>query len=98
MAVRPVTDVLIEFLNEINGLDPRWTAAAVLERRPCTPALRALAGARPHGPDMGLLGVLNAFCGSVEGGPRDGWGPISAVLGRDGNVLSFARTEGAARG
>ncbi len=41
---------------------------------------------------VGMLGVLNGFCGTIDDGPRKGWGPIAAIYD-EGKLLRFERTE-----
>jgi hypothetical protein len=95
--VHPVTDDLIAFLNEIVAIDPLAIAALVGHRVPCNEALAN----HPAVPvslfddvnRVGVLGVLNGFCGSIEDGPCAGWGPIAARFDRNDRLTGFLRTE-----
>jgi hypothetical protein len=40
---------------------------------------------------VGMLGILNGFCGTIEQGPRKGWGPITAIYDK-GLLVGFKRT------
>ena len=39
-----------------------------------------------------MLGVLNGFCGTIDDGPRKGWGPIAGIYD-NGKLLRFERSE-----
>lgn len=50
---------------------------------------------KTNGCDVGLLGVVNGICGTIDDGPKKGWGPVTAVVDMaDGNklVTRFERT------
>lgn len=45
-------------------------------------------------PTVSLTGLLNGLCGSVHGGPVDGYGLLCHVMDSDsGELLKFARTD-----
>ena len=49
----------------------------------------------PLGPwELGVLGLLNGLCGTIQDGPKKGWGHITAVYDDQGFLESFKRTEG----
>jgi hypothetical protein len=41
---------------------------------------------------LGPLGLLNALCGTIEDGPKKGWGFIAATF-VDGILMCFERTD-----
>lgn len=41
---------------------------------------------------VGILGILNGYAGTIDDGPRKGWGPIAADTEDDGSVTGFRRT------
>lgn len=95
--IRPDTDAIIDFLNEVAALDPGAMIALVSARVPCSGALLAhpsvqVAAGDP--PRVGLLGILNGYAGTIEGGTRDGWGPIAAIVdeGKEGSIR-FVRAD-----
>lgn len=94
--IRPWTDPLIAFLNELAKIDPRALRRLIDQRVPCNEALADHPSVQVDANDVparvGLLGILNGFCGTVPEGEREGWGPIAAVLADDGVGLSFRRT------
>lgn len=109
MPVRADTDDLIAFLNSLVAIDPYAMAELLCIRVPCNqvladhPSVQVAAGGERSGytfiaPNtfrVGMLGVLNGFCGTLDDGPRKGWGPIAAIYD-DGKLLRFERSEVAA--
>lgn len=99
MTIRPDTDELIAFLNELVVIDPGAVAALVETHHPCNQALAghptvqvdsaAVYRDPPH--RVGMLGILNGYCGTIESGIRAGFGPITVVY-EDGKLLRFERT------
>jgi hypothetical protein len=106
MSVWPDTDDLIKFLNSLVEIDPYAMAELLCVRVPCNqtlanhPSVQVAAGGErsgytviaPNSFRVGMLGVLNGFCGTIDDGNRKGWGPISAVYDK-GRLLRFERTE-----
>jgi hypothetical protein len=92
--IRPWTEPLIAFLNEVARIDPQALRALIEQRVPCGdaladhPSVQVDASTSPA--HVGLLGILNGFCGVIEAGEREGWGPITAEIGPD--ALTFRRT------
>ena len=109
MSVRADTNDLIAFLNSLVAIDPYAMAELLCIRVPCNqaladhPSVQVAAGGERSGytfiaPNtfrVGMLGVLNGFCGTLDDGPRKGWGPIAAIYD-DGKLLRFERSEVAA--
>ena len=97
MPVRPETDALIEYLNELVRLDRKAVQSLICTRVPCNAALAGHPFVQVHVVAMcatvGLLGVLNGFCGTIEEERLKGYGPIMAVYGDEGKLLRFARSE-----
>lgn len=120
MSIRPDTDDLIAFLNELARLDPAAMRRLVAMKAPCNQVLAAhptvQVGARrlcqqagcsdnvvdiarrfsadigsQSDYEVGLLGILNGYAGSIDEGPQAGWGPIAAVMDED--RIWFCRTE-----
>ena len=50
--------------------------------------LTGLTFLRPGTSRVGILGILNGFCGVYEYGPKKNWGPIAARYG-DGKLIGF---------
>ena len=42
---------------------------------------------------VGMLGIINALFGTVEEGPRKGWGLIAAVFDDGGGLVRFEMTD-----
>jgi hypothetical protein len=89
-----VTDELIAYLNTLLDLDREALSRLVEFRTPANSLLWNHTSVQVVMRDVGLLGILNGFCGTVDGGPKAGWGPITAVFGDDGNIRKFCRTGG----
>lgn len=107
MAIRSEADDLIAFLNSLVAIDQYAMAELLCIRVPCNetmakhPTVQVAAGGEksmltyiaPGTWRVGMLGVLNGYCGTIdEGNERAGWGPISAVYDR-GRLLRFERTD-----
>lgn len=99
MAIHPDTDRVIAFLNEALELDRKAISDLVNFRVSCNSSIDAHPTIQA-GPDkpgghstVGMLGILNGMCGTIDGPRLKGWGPISALLERDGTVAKFVRTE-----
>lgn len=96
--IRPETDAIIAFLNALLVVDREAISALMWHRVGCNAllGLHATVQVRKDEPSASLtvsiLGLLNGYCGTISGGPFDGWGPISAVI--DGTLFErFIRTE-----
>jgi len=95
---RPATSALIDFLNQLLKVD-RDAIEELLETRvSCNqqlanhPTVQVLAELHDgvwqnH---VGLLGILNGFCGAYNSGPKKGWGPIGAMYD-GGKLVCFER-------
>jgi hypothetical protein len=102
--VRGDTDDLIAFLNSLLAIDPYAIAELLYVRVPCNAALAehesvqvmghgsGVTFVAPGSFRVGLLGILNGYCGTVDVGERKGWGPITADYS-DGRLIGFRRTE-----
>jgi uncharacterized membrane protein len=103
VAIRKDTDELIAFLNSLVAIDHYAIAELLATRVPCNEALAAhqsvqVAGAgkdvayiAPGTFRVGILGILNGYCGTIDDGPRKNWGPITAVYD-NGMLVRFERT------
>lgn len=100
--IRPDVDELIAFLDSLAKLDPVAMGTLINSRVPCNqelakhPSVQAGATDCLSGYEVGILGVLNGYAGTIEGGKYNGWGPISAIIEQDGRCTGFVRTEQAA--
>lgn len=98
MPIRNDTDELIEFLNSLVKIDPGAMSCLFSIRTPCLPELaehdtvQVLDNVDDHPPLVGVLGILNGFCGVFDNGPREGWGPITAEFEGE-QLVRFVRTE-----
>lgn len=109
MPVRDDTNELIAFLNSLLEIDRYAMAELLCIRVPCNqglanhPTVQVASGGERSGYTfiapgtfrVGVLGILNGFCGSIDDGPRKGWGPIAAIY-EHGQLLRFERSEVAA--
>lgn len=103
LMIRPETDSLIAFLNELVAIDPYAIAELLCVRVPCNQAMADHPSVQVQGSDgsvtyiapgthrVGLLGVLNGYCGTIESGDHAGWGPITAEY-EDARLVRFVRT------
>jgi hypothetical protein len=89
--------MLIDRLNEIAGADSKALGDLIEARVPCNealadhPSVQVFAHEGP--PTVGLLGILNGLVGTIDEGPRKGWGFIAAVFEDDGTFSHFRRTD-----
>lgn len=104
--IRPDTDDLIAFLNELVAIDPYAVAELLATRVPCNaelaahPTVQVSTGGvntkatfiRPGESRVGALGILNGYCGAIESGEHAGWGPITAEY-EDDCLMRFRRTD-----
>jgi hypothetical protein len=97
--VRPETDSIIAFLNELAALDPAAMKRLITVRVPCNKAIAAHKTLQVCTPEetgdtyrVGVLGLLNGYAGVIPEGHRRGWGPIAAKIGANG-AIEFFRTE-----
>lgn len=105
MAVRPDVDEFIAFLNKLAAIDDYALAELLCIRVPCNgdlaahPSVQVAVGGersgytyiRPGEFRVGMLGILNGFFGTIDEGPRKGWGPIAAIYD-SGRLIRFERT------
>jgi hypothetical protein len=95
--LRPDTDALIAFLNEVNTIDPDFMFALCNTRLPCNAGIAnnkyIQVMENKDGIVCGLLGLLNGYCGVIENNANyNGWGPIMIIID-DNKITSFIRTE-----
>ena len=103
MAIHAATDSLVDYLNSLVALDPLWLTGLINSRSECNAALAQHPTVQvvsyPQHDELqvqatcGLLGLLNGFCGIIDAGPHEGYGPITAVFGDDDQIERFVRTE-----
>ncbi len=95
--IRPDTDDLIAFLNSLVAIDAAAIHTLVEARVTCNTKLADHRSVQAVQVDVGvynvgLLGILNGYCGTVDAGKHVGWGPITAVYVH-GRLVRFERTE-----
>ena len=89
-----VTEVTLKLLNEMLLLDYQLTYDLVENRVKCNSAIFEHPTIQVVDNKVGLLGVLNGLCGSIDRGPKQGWGPITSVYDdTDGRLQRFERTK-----
>lgn len=93
-----LADHLIAGLNEIVKADRMALGALIEHRVPCNEALADHPTVQAHSENgkpttVGLLGILNGLVGTIDAGPRKGWGFIAAVSEEDGTLSHFRRTD-----
>lgn len=92
-----LADLIIARLNDVLQYDSEAVRRLIDSRVECNDALadhptvqvRSREG-EPH--CVGFLGVLNGLVGTIQDGPRKGWGFITAVVEDDGTISGFCRT------
>jgi len=88
---------LIDSLNEIAKHDPVAMGKLIEARVPCNEALAdhptVQVDAHEGSPTVGLLGILNGLVGTIDDGPKKGWGLITAVCEDGGSCRLFRRTD-----
>lgn len=95
----PTADALIEYLNSLLSIDPFAIDGLIEARVSCNPYMVEHPTVQTaEGADgetiVGILGVLNGFCGVITDGPAKGRGPITAVYDDDRcGIVRFVRTE-----
>lgn len=95
MPIRPEADELIAFLNGVVDADPDFMQRLVDHRPPCNQALAdhptvQVGSSMEHGTVAGVIGLLNGFIGTIDDGPRKGWGVVAAVY-EGGKLVRFTR-------
>ncbi len=85
---RELAQRVCDYLNELVKLDRPCIGAMIANRIPCNEALAdhpsCQVTGQHGGHHVGVLGLLNGFCGNYEDGPKKGWGAIAAVFDTDG--------------
>ena len=86
MINNPLTlDKALEILNSMVEADPDAAYALIETRVPCNqdlaehPSIQVVAQ-EDGSYSVGLLGILNGLFGTIEEGPKKGWGAITAVF------------------
>jgi len=92
MTIRADTDELIGFLDSLAKVDPVAIGALIAARVPCNDALSDHSTVQTGDGEVGLLGILNGYAGTLDSGRYKGWGPIAAVIELDGRCTGFVRT------
>jgi dCTP deaminase len=101
-AIHTATDDLIAFLNSIVSIDPYAIAEMMSVLVPCNemlarhPSIQVLSEGvifiAPGTWRVGLLGLLNGFCGVIDSGINKGSCPITAFY-EEGRLIGFWRKE-----
>jgi hypothetical protein len=94
--LRKDTDELITFLDSLAKLDPVAMGKLVGHRVLCNGALgthpTVQVGSRDDDRascEVGMLGIFNGYCGTIEEGKYNGWGAIAAIVEEDSRVTGF---------
>ena len=104
MPIRNETNDLIAFLNTLVELDPDAISDLLSNRVFCNEKLAEHPTVQVSDCtsdnvvgqyQVGILGILNGFCGIIERGPKAGYGPITARYDEDGMLVGFERTNSA---
>lgn len=106
--IRPDVDDMIAFLNSLVAIDRAAIQELMSVRVPCGneladhPSVQVAtctddkivgsAFMRVGESRVGILGLLNGYFGTIDEGPRKGWGPISAHYD-NGFLVRFDRTK-----
>lgn len=97
--IRKDTDDLIAFLDTLAKIDPVAMGKLIAIRVPCNAALAKHDTVQVHKDEkeskehtIGLLGILNGYAGKFDEGQFKGWGPIAALVEKDGQVSRFIKT------
>lgn len=95
--IRDDVHELIAFLTSVAEADPIAMGALINHRVSCNNAMlmhpTLQCGVTIDGGKIGMLGILNGYAGKFRDGKYQGWGPIAAVMEKNGNVASFQYTE-----
>lgn len=96
-----LADLIIERLNEIATHDQEALYRILTHRTTCNDALAKHPTVQVRGKDgtysVSALGIINGLIGIIDdGGKRDGWGHIVAVVDEDPSkeTIRFVRTTG----
>lgn len=96
--LRPDTDDMIAFLDSLAKIDPVAMGKLIAHRVQCNETLRDHATVQT-GPgetlgtgEVGMLGILNGYCGVIGAGKYKGWGNIAAIVEKDGRCTGFVAT------
>lgn len=81
---------VIGILNDLVALDPEAMREIIESRVTCNEALAehptVQVGATEEVYRVGMLGILNGIFGTIEGGPKHGYGPITLAIDEEGNL------------
>lgn len=95
MPIRPEAEEFAAFLNELVEADRVFVQALVDHRIPCNETIAdhpsVQVGLEDGQYRAGLLGVLNGFLGTLDSGPKAGWGALTALY-ESGHLVKFALT------
>jgi len=90
---RILAQSVVNLLNDLLQCDQKAIEALVEHRVPCNERMHN----RPNillGVDgLGALGLINSIIGTVEEGPRKGWGLIMAIFNNDNKLIHFTLTD-----
>jgi hypothetical protein len=92
-----LADLIIERLNEISKRDPVAFGKLIEARIECNEALAdhpsvQVSNHEPGLAKVGVLGIINGLIGTIDNGPRKGWGLVTVACEDDGSVVRFQRT------
>jgi len=80
-------------LNEALKTDRDAIEALIEHRVPCNEKMMKHPTIQATIEGLGMLGVINGIVGTIEEGPRKGWGLVTAVFTNDGKLVRFMLTD-----
>lgn len=82
---------VINFLNELLGLDKKCISSVSLRRQICNNSITEHPTVQVHSFDgkseVGMIGILNGLFGSFDSGEHKGWGTIAAEVNEDTGLI-----------
>lgn len=93
MTQEELADQIIVKLNEILNTDLIAVELIIEHRVDCNDALKAHPTVQTSNGQVGFLGILNGLIGTIQQGPRQGWGLITGVYDDGGRLIRFERTK-----
>lgn len=104
--IRPESDAVIAFLNEVLDLDEAFLRHLLTERFPCNEAIAKHPSIQvwdsrddlkvriPEGEyRCSFLGLLNGYLGIFDDGPAKGCGPVMITTDDEGQIIKISRTD-----
>lgn len=89
---RILAEAAVDLLNELLQCDQGAVEALVEHRVPCNKKLLNHPTVQCNN-TVGMLGIINALFGTIDEGPRKGWGLITAVFDDEDLLTGFKLTD-----